>query len=412
MTTLKSLIEKHGEPDALIDYWDPQSTAKAIWGFEDILSLKFEDFQNGQRDYPLQFLQEKLNDWKTNSNDLAAVGYLSYDLKNILFPHLSFKAVNPSIPLVWFAKPALVLPYLQKEIFCSKKNPTLTLLEDIPAPSVYKNSISKIKTFLEEGQSYQINLTQPKSYNLLEDPLKIFLQIREFNHPHYGMYVNTGADQLLSFSPEKFFKTQNGLIESFPMKGTRPRAENPVMDAKLYEDLKQSTKDKAEHLMIVDLLRNDLGKISNFGSVGVDNLYHIKSFHSVHQMESRVYGTLKDGLSETDIFTALFPGGSITGAPKERSMEIIDSLENYYRNIYTGAMGTISAKGDMDFNIAIRTMTVQNGIGEYPVGGGIVWDSDPLEEWREAQGKSGFLTPFTLPQTENNPKVSPQNIGP
>ena len=410
MTDLNTLIEKYGEPDALIDHWDPLSQAWAIWGFEEIYSLSTEDIQKGFEEDLLNPLQEKFDVWKAGSDSLAAVGFLSYDLKNFLFPHLNFKPVNTTQPLAWFAKPSRAIPYRQSKNLQSSKTPILSHLADIPTPSSYKNSINKIKHYLEEGQSYQINFTQPKSYRLPEDPFKTFLHIREFNQPHYGMYLNTGTTQILSFSPERFFKTQHGLIESFPMKGTRPRSENEMMDAKLYEDLKYSTKDKAEHLMIVDLLRNDLGKITNYGSVSVDNLYHIKSFDSVHQMESRVYGSLRETMNETNIFTALFPGGSITGAPKERSMEIIDSLEKYNRRIYTGAIGSISSNGDMDFNIAIRTMTVENGIGIYPVGGGIVWDSDPLEEWREAQGKSGFLTPFTHPISENLSKGFPQKV--
>jgi anthranilate/para-aminobenzoate synthase component I len=163
---------------------------------------------------------------------------------------------------------------------------------------------------------------------------------------------------------------------------------------RLAGELHKSEKDRAEHLMIVDLLRNDIGKICNYGSVNVEDLYKIYSFETVHQMVSRVYGTLQNSISETDIIKALFPGGSITGAPKERSMEIIDTLEGYQRGIYTGSLGYIKNNGDMDFNIAIRTMTVQNGSGTYPVGGGIVWDSDSLEEWQEAHQKSEILSSF------------------
>jgi anthranilate/para-aminobenzoate synthase component I len=126
----------------------------------------------------------------------------------------------------------------------------------------------------------------------------------------------------------------------------------------------------------------------------VDGLYGIKSFETVHQMVSRVYGRLHKSVKEIDIFKALFPGGSITGAPKEKSMEIIDSLEGYQRGVYTGSLGFIQPNGDMDFNIAIRTMTIQNNMGIYPVGGGIVWDSDSLEEWQEAQQKGAILKPF------------------
>jgi anthranilate/para-aminobenzoate synthase component I len=197
--------------------------------------------------------------------------------------------------------------------------------------------------------------------------------------------------QILSFSPERFFKSANYTIESFPMKGTRPRSDDIIQDESLAEELYHSEKDRAEHLMIVDLIRNDLGKVSNYGSVKVDNLYGIESFETVHQMVSCVRGKLKDSIRESDIIQALFPGGSVTGAPKERSMKIIDSLESYQRGIYTGALGAVYANGNMDFNIAIRTMTIKGERATYPVGGGIVWDSDPIEELQEAQQKSRII---------------------
>jgi anthranilate/para-aminobenzoate synthase component I len=217
------------------------------------------------------------------------------------------------------------------------------------------------------------------------------MSMREYIQPHYGFYLNVGDMQILSFSPERFFKSANYTIESFPMKGTRPRSDDIIQDESLAEELYHSEKDRAEHLMIVDLIRNDIGKVSKYGSVEVDNLYGIESFETVHQMVSWVHGKLKIGIRESDIVQALFPGGSITGAPKERSMKIIDSLENYQRGVYTGALGAVFANGNMDFNIAIRTMTIKGDKATYPVGGGIVWDSDPLEEWQEAQQKSRII---------------------
>jgi aminodeoxychorismate synthase component I len=268
------------------------------------------------------------------------------------------------------------------------------LEKDIPLPKEYKSAIHEIKTYLLNGDSYQINFTQPKLYELSEDPLNIYLTMREFIRPHYGMYLNQHDLQILSFSPERFFRTLGLGIESFPMKGTCPRSKDIVQDKSLAEKLYHSSKDRAEHLMIVDLLRNDLGKVCKYGSVEVNNLYSVHSFETVHQMVSRVFGQLQNYINETDIIKALFPGGSITGAPKERSMEIIDTLEGYQRGIYTGSMGYIKNNGNMDFNITIRTMTIKNKQGVYPVGGGIVWDSDPLDEWREAHQKSKIFSPF------------------
>ena len=229
----------------------------------------------------------------------------------------------------------------------------------------------------------------------------MYLTMRETVHPHYGMYLNPGGMQILSFSPERFFRTFGRQIESFPMKGTRPRSADLIMDARLAGELYYSEKDRAEHLMIVDLIRYDIGKVCEYGSIIVEDLYGIHSFETVHQMVSRVYGKLQPSISETDIIKSLFPVGSITGVPKERSMKIIDSLEEYQRGVYTGALGYIQKNGDMDFNIGIRTMTIQGDIGIYPVGGGIVWDSVPLDEWQEAQQKSEIFSPYKhKPSTE------------
>ncbi|MBC8255893.1 MAG: aminodeoxychorismate synthase component I [Candidatus Marinimicrobia bacterium] len=397
MTDLQQLIEKFGNPDALIDHWDTSSQRFAIWGFEETFSINSNGIAqlNGESSDlpPLELWQKTLDIWKSESNELSAVGFISYDFKNFLFPHIPFKKPDSHQPLLWFGKPKQVIPFDLTETE-SAKSSYLQLKKDIPSPHNYQNSINTIKTALRNGDSYQINFTQPKQYELNGSPLDIYLSMRESVHPHYGMYLNLEDFQILSFSPERFFRTSGKNIESFPMKGTRPRSNDLIIDERLAGELYQSEKDRAEHLMIVDLIRNDIGKICNFGSVNVDGLYCIQSFETVHQMVSRVFGELHQSVTETEIITALFPGGSITGAPKEKSMEIIDSLEGYQRGVYTGSLGFILTNGDMDFNIAIRTMTIQNEIGIYPVGGGIVWDSDSLEEWQEAQQKGAILKPF------------------
>ena len=205
------------------------------------------------------------------------------------------------------------------------------------------------------------------------------------------MYLNTGNQNILSFSPEEFIKVKNRKIYSYPMKGTRPEGTTELERQQNIKELANSEKDKAEHLMIVDLLRNDLGKICNFGSVKINNLYEIQTYETVHHMVTKVFGELKNTTEISDIIKALFPGGSITGAPKEKAMSIIDNLENYNRGVYTGAMGYIKPNGDMDFNISIRTLTIENNRVTYPVGGGIVWDSDSNEEWLETKTKSEIL---------------------
>ena len=176
------------------------------------------------------------------------------------------------------------------------------------------------------------------------------------------------------------------------MKGTMNRSNNLKIDNELKLKLKNSKKNKAEHLMIVDLMRNDIGKIAENESVKVDQLYEVKSYKTVHQMISKVKGKVKQSIQEIDIIKALFPGGSVTGAPKESAMKIIDSLENYSRDIYTGSLGYIKSNGDMKFNIAIRTLCFDNDIASYGIGGGIVWDSESKSEWLEAHLKSKILS--------------------
>ena len=404
MHNLHQLIEQYGPPDSLIDHWDSSSNRFAVWGFEEefMITNNGRCMLNENRidKPPMDAWQDALNSWKAYDGEMSAVGYVSYDMKNLLFPHIPFKNPNTSLPLLWFGKPKRVEAYEITENG-QYPSPILHLEKEIPLPTEYETAICKIKTYLMNGDSYQINFTQPKQYRFEEQPLEMYLAMRETIHPHYGMYLNLDGLQILSFSPERFFRTLGRQIESLPMKGTRPRSADLIRDERLAVELYCSEKDRAEHLMIVDLIRNDIGKVCEYGSVNVEDLYGIHSFETVHQMVSRVYGKLQPSINETDIIKSLFPGGSITGAPKERSMKIIDSLEEYQRGVYTGALGYIQKNGDMDFNIGIRTMTIQGDIGIYPVGGGIVWDSDSLEEWQEAQQKSEIFSPYKYkPTTE------------
>ena len=174
------------------------------------------------------------------------------------------------------------------------------------------------------------------------------------------------------------------------MKGTIERSSNAIQDLVLKKNLENSKKDLAEHLMIVDLMRNDLGKICQFGTINVKDLFKVNSYETVHQMESCVSGVLEPNISFSNIIKALFPGGSVTGAPKESAMKIIDHLENYSRDIYSGSIGYIK-NNSMNFNIAIRTMIIEDSLAKYPIGGGIVWDSDYQSEWNEAQLKSKII---------------------
>ena len=194
MDNLYQLIKIYGNPDALIDHWDTSSNRYAIWEFEETFSInsKGEALLNGKLSHesPLELFQKTLDDWKSESNELSAVGYISYDFKNILFPHIAFSNPNSTQPLLWFGKPKLVIPYRITESELETASPVFRLKKDIPPPHEYKESIRKIKTALSNGDSYQINFTQPKKFEITDNPLEIYLSIREMARPHYGMYLN------------------------------------------------------------------------------------------------------------------------------------------------------------------------------------------------------------------------------
>ena len=389
MESLSELILKYGEPNALVDHWDNNSKRLAIWGFDEIYSKNLDQLDSSR---PLAEWQTKIDNWKSTTShpEICAIGGFSYSLKCKLYPHISFKNYPSHFPAIWFGKPKMVHEYaLTKE---SNLPPShIQMTADIPNEDQYENDISIIKHHQKIGDIYQVNYTHPKHYAINGNPFNLYLSLREISEPLCGIYINAKNFQLLSASPERFYKTDEDKIKTYPIKGTRKRCKNPIEDKRIANELYHSKKDRAEHLMIVDLLRNDLGRICNFGSIKTNNLYKIESFQTVHHMVTEVVGSLKQDVTESSIMTALFPGGSITGAPKERALEIIDAIEDYNRNFYTGTLGYISPNGNMDMNIAIRTLSIKNSKGVYPVGGGIIWDSDPKSEWEEAHHKGAIM---------------------
>tara|TARA_B100000212_G_scaffold62316_1_gene42505 strand:- start:469 stop:1632 length:1164 start_codon:yes stop_codon:yes gene_type:complete len=381
-------LEKYGTPDAIFFSYKKDEFF-SIWGFDDIYSVSKN--QLIEKNIMNNF-QDKITEWKKESEEIAAVGFLSYDSKNIFFPNVNFKNIDSDVPLIWFGKPRVIKKIHKSDLINLKtKKSVLNKIIDVPNIKYYNQIIAKIKNYLKSGEVYQINYTQPISLELIGKEFDLYLSLLKTANPSYSAYLNLNSKTYLSMSPENFFTKINNKISSYPIKGTRMRSNIDSEDVDLKIELMNSEKDKAEHLMIVDLIRNDLGKICQYGSIKVNDLFHVKSFNTVHHMVSDINGTLKDNISETNIFEALFPGGSITGAPKQRAIEIIDQIENYSRGIYTGAMGIISNNGDMIFNIAIRTLTLENQKAEYPVGGGVVWDSTAKGEREEAIQKSKIL---------------------
>jgi len=222
-------------------------------------------------------------------------------------------------------------------------------------------------------------------------PLELYARLRERNPAPFAGYFDLGGFVLASASPERFLRVEDGEVETRPIKGTRPRGQTPEEDARQRDDLLHSIKDRAENVMIIDLLRNDLGRVCAYGSVQVPVVCRLESYRTVHHLVSEVVGRLRPGLGPIDLLRAAFPGGSVTGAPKVRAMEIIAELEQTARGPYCGSLGYIGFDGSMDTNILIRTFTMGRGWMQFPVGGGIVADSIPEAEYEETLHKAEGL---------------------
>lgn len=262
------------------------------------------------------------------------------------------------------------------------------------SPDEHAGALRRILDYIAAGDIYQANLTMPMTAAAEGPALGLYGALRARQPVAHGAYVAfPDAPAILSRSPELFFATDaSGRIDTRPMKGTAPRATNPAHDAALRLDLQTSIKNRAENLMIVDLLRNDISRICEIGSVRVPQLFAIESYATVHQMVSHVTGQLRPGTLPSGIFRALFPCGSITGAPKVRAMEIIRELELGARDVYCGAIGWIGPDGASSFNVAIRTLVHDGGAVRFGVGGGIVADSTAEGEYEEALWKARFAT--------------------
>lgn len=255
----------------------------------------------------------------------------------------------------------------------------------------YLDAIAKVKRYIYDGDVYQINFSQRFSTEFGSDAFKLFLWQNKFNPSPYSAYIDAGDYKIVSVSPELFISIDNGIITTCPIKGTRPRTHNSEIDRKNYAQLVASEKEKAELDMIIDLERNDLGRICEPGSIKVVKRRDIEAFSTVFHAISTISGKLSDGLDFSDCLKAIFPGGSITGAPKISAMNIINSLEPTARGIYTGSIGWIDLNGNACLNIAIRTIIIKDGLAFAQTGGGIVADSDPKAEWNETLIKAKAL---------------------
>lgn len=256
------------------------------------------------------------------------------------------------------------------------------------SPGGYAAAFAELQEAIAAGDIYQANLTFPLAGSYRGDPLALYAALRPAAGAGYGGIVCDGSHWLLSCSPELFFALRDGAATVKPMKGTRPRGRDEAEDAAFAADLAASDKDRAENLMIVDLMRNDLGRVAEVGSVRVDKPFAVESYPTVHQMVTTVRARMMPDRGAVDLVRAIFPCGSITGAPKIRAMDLIRELEAHRRGLYTGAVGLVRHDGSLELAMAIRTLTAVGGEAHYFAGGGIVADSDPDRETEETRWKA------------------------
>ncbi|MBN2023988.1 MAG: aminodeoxychorismate synthase component I [Pirellulales bacterium] len=262
----------------------------------------------------------------------------------------------------------------------------------------YLRSIERVVDYIATGDVFQVNLAQRLICPARDDPVALYRRLRRANPAPFAGYFDLGDFQVASASPERFVQVRDGAVETRPIKGTRPRAEEPQQDEAVRRELCQSAKDRAENVMIVDLMRNDLGRVCRPGSVRVEDVCRLETYQFVHHLVSSVTGRLREGLGAIDLLRAAFPGGSITGAPKIRAMQIIAELEPVARGPYCGSLGYLGFDGAMDLSILIRTITAGRGWWQAPVGGGIVAESDPAREYAETWHKAeGLLRAMQSP---------------
>jgi para-aminobenzoate synthetase component 1 len=371
---------------------------------------------------------------KTNAEDnptvlpllSGAIGYLTYDFGSGLNELRSRHPKDVDIPegLLIFYENLIIEDIPNQKIYLTAAgclqnvNDSLTALEkdlddrlNNPAPNLsaanrkrtvpdirsdfekdqYLDAVKQMIDYIIEGDIYIANMTRQILVESQVQPYELFLRLHRNNPAPFSSYLNYGDFQIVSSSPERFLKLVDGVAETRPIKGTRKRGETPEEDDALRKELYHSSKDRSELLMIVDLERNDLNKVCEPGSVKVTQLFDVEAYATVFHLVATIVGKLKEGLTAMDLLAAMFPGGSITGAPKRRAMEIIDELEHSRRGLYTGSIGYLSLDHHCDFNIVIRTAVYQDGTYHLGVGGGITCESDLEFEFEETEQKAKAL---------------------
>ena len=333
-------------------------------------------------------------------------GWLAYEFGYALEPALApllarlgdmplaHLGVYPAPLIIAHASPGQDTPPLPFADCAGQPQPPhqITNLRPTLSQNDYCAVLTRIKDYIEAGDTYQVNYTIKLLFDFTGSPESLYRELRSNQPVSYGAYLDLGGSRILSFSPELFFRKSARHCQVRPMKGTMPRGRTPREDQQFAAALQKDAKNRSENVMIVDLLRNDLGRLSTMGGVEINSLFTVETYATLHQMTSTITGRVCDHVGLAELFKALFPCGSVTGAPKIRTMEIIHELEREPRGVYTGGIGYISPTGDAVFSVPIRTIVLTGDRGEMGIGSGIVHDSSPEAEWQECLLKGKFLT--------------------
>lgn len=319
-------------------------------------------------------------------------GYIGYDVKNAKDDLASGNADPVGAPDLVFARfgrvtelgPGACPAWPASDWRCGP-------LRNRIGKADYVAAVAEAKRRIHEGDVYEVNLSHPLTATFSGDPLAFYLRLREWARVPFGAFFQDGDLAIACASPERFLRIRDGILRSDPIKGTAPRGADPEEDDRLRQALAGSLKNRAENLMIVDLVRHDLSQVCDPGSVTVRDLFAVQTFATVHQMVSVVEGRLRAGVDVVDAVKACFPMGSMTGAPKIAAMRLIDELETWRRGVYSGAVGLISPEGQAQFNVVIRTAVIHRDRLVYGVGGALTSDSDPEQEWEETLLKAKVL---------------------
>ncbi len=375
------------EYGSYICFGKPRFSLSSIDGFVSIRKSSKDTHLNL---HPLDMLRDVLAD------GYIAVGYIAYEFSALTqegfspigakdgdrFPDMHFLFYKPEeitsgrigeLPYEVSTIPKISMPTVGYESFASSNI----------SKEEYVKKVKLAKEFIERGDIYQLNLSQRFGARFNGDPLRYFLNLYRIQPVPYGCFIKFDECTLISGSMELFLRKKGDEIVTKPIKGTRKRGATPEADQSLIYELSKSGKDRAENLMIVDLMRNDLSRICSVGTVNVRNIFKIESYSTVHQMLSEIAGIIRSNIGLKEIIENTFPPGSVTGAPKKRTLEIIDELEPHYRGPYCGVIGILMPDGDITLSVGIRIVVIRNNTATFWVGSGIVWDSEPEEEYDE-----------------------------